>query len=62
MDWNGDGHTDGRDSSLFNMEIEKSRGSTSSNSSGGSIYGRCLHWFLIGLITFGILSWLCKVC
>lgn len=61
MDWNGDGHVDGRDSALFHMEIENGGGSGGGGSSGGGFDGGCLTWVLIGLIAFSILNWLCKV-
>ena len=61
MDWNGDGHFDGKDNMLFHMEIENSNSTGDKGYSGGDLDEGCLTWVLVGFVAFGILNWLCKV-
>ena len=51
MDWNGDGHTDGKDSALFHTEIMNSGGGGGSGgSSGGGSGCGCSFFAALGFL------------
>ena len=60
MDWNGDGHIDGQDGSLFHNVIDNQGGSGGGSGGSGGDFG-CLGYVLVGLFILWILQLFSKL-